>query len=113
MVGTSSSWKMKRGEIWQADLGYSGKVRPALVLSIEFTDEERAIATYVPRTTSVWEGSRFCVPHKARGMKDGVFGVQLIGSIPVAKYLRRIGQVEAAILAAVEAAAKRWLGLGG
>ncbi len=45
---------MKRGEIWQADLGYTGKVRPVLVLSIDYKDEERAIVTYVPRTTSVW-----------------------------------------------------------
>jgi mRNA-degrading endonuclease toxin of MazEF toxin-antitoxin module len=43
---------MDRGEIWQADLGYAGKVRPALVLSIEYTDEERDTVTYVPRTTS-------------------------------------------------------------
>ncbi|MCP5538739.1 MAG: type II toxin-antitoxin system PemK/MazF family toxin [Akkermansiaceae bacterium] len=42
--------RMKRGEIWQADLGYTGKVRPVLVLSIEYNDEERAIVTYVPRT---------------------------------------------------------------
>ncbi|MGK0187434.1 MAG: mRNA-degrading endonuclease toxin of MazEF toxin-antitoxin module [Verrucomicrobiales bacterium] len=34
---------MNRGEIWQADLGYAGKVRPVLVLSIDYTDEERAI----------------------------------------------------------------------
>jgi mRNA-degrading endonuclease toxin of MazEF toxin-antitoxin module len=47
---------MKRGGIWQADLGYSGKIRPVLALSIAHTDHERAIATYVPRTTSEWEG---------------------------------------------------------
>jgi mRNA-degrading endonuclease toxin of MazEF toxin-antitoxin module len=70
---------MKRGEIWQADLGYSGKVRPVLVLSIDYTDDERAVVTYVPRTTSVWEANRFDIPHKARGMKDGAFAAQLIG----------------------------------
>jgi len=102
---------MKRGEIWQADLGYSGKIRPVLVLSIGYTDEERAIVTYVPRTTSDWEGSRFDIPHKARGMKDGAFAAQLIGSIPRAKYIRRIGQIDATTLTAVEAAVTRWLGL--
>lgn len=102
---------MKRGEIWQADLGYSGKIRPVLVLSIEYTDHERAIATYVPRTTSEWEGSRFDIPHKARGMKDGAFAAQLIGSIPSAKYIRRTGQVDPATLAAVETAVRNWLAL--
>jgi mRNA interferase MazF len=102
---------MIRGEIWQADLGYAGKVRPVLVLSIEYTDAERAIVTYVPRTTSEREGSRFDVPHRARGMKDGAFAAQLIGSIPGAKYMRRLGRVDAATLERVEAALKLWLGL--
>jgi len=103
---------MKRGEIWQADLGYAGKVRPVLILSIEYNDEERAIVTYVPRTTSVWEKGRFDVPHRARGMREGAFAVQLIGSIPRAKYERRIGAVTPEVLAEVEKAVKLWLGLG-
>ncbi len=103
---------MKRGEIWQADLGYTGKVRPVLVLSIEYNDEERAIITYVPRTTSVWDEGRFDVPHRARGMKEGAFAVQLIGSIPRAKYMRRIGTVSPEVLEEVETALKLWLGMG-
>ena len=102
---------MNRGEIWQADLGYTGIVRPVLVLSIEYTGEERAIVTYVPRTTSEREGSRFDVPHKARGMKDDAFAVQLVGSIPRAKYMRRIGQADSATPERVETALKLWLGL--
>lgn len=102
---------MKRGEIWQADLGYSGKIRPVLVLSVDYTDHERAIVTYVPRTTSQWEGSRFDIPHKARGMKDGAFAAQLLGSIPSAKYSRRLGQVDSATLAAVETAVRTLLAL--
>jgi len=101
---------MKRGEIWQADLGYTGKVRPVLVLSIEYTDEERAIITYVPRTTNVWPLSRFDIPHKARGMKDGAFAAQLLGSISSVKFLRRVGQVDAASLTKIEDAVKLWLG---
>ena len=31
----TNSSRMKRGEIWLADLGYVGKVRPVLVLSVE------------------------------------------------------------------------------
>lgn len=72
---------MNRGDIWLADLGYTGKLRPVLILSIDYNNAERAIVTYVPRTTSVWEAGRFDIAHKARGMKDGAFAVQLIGSI--------------------------------
>lgn len=102
---------MKRGEIWQADLGYSGKVRPVLVLSVAYTDDERAIVTYVPRTTSIWPRSRFDIPHRARGMKEGAFAVQLFGSIPNAKFIRRVGQVDSETLGRVEIAVRLWLGL--
>ena len=102
---------MIRGEIWQADLGYTGKVRPVLVLSVKYNDQERAIVTYVPRTTSVWDEGRFDVPHRARGMKEGAFAVQLVGSLPRAKYIRRVGVVAPDVLEDVEAALKLWLGM--
>ena len=54
---------MKRGEIWLADLGYNAKVRPVLILSIDYNDQERAVVTYIPRTTSVWAEGRFDIPH--------------------------------------------------
>ncbi len=41
-----------RGEVWLVDLGYAAKVRPCLVLSIPAADEDRALATLVPHTTS-------------------------------------------------------------
>ena len=63
---------MKRGEIWLADLGYIGKVRPVLILSVEPGDEDRALVTYVVRTTSA-RGTAYEVVHTARGMKPGVF----------------------------------------
>ncbi len=102
---------MNRGDIWQVDLGYSGKVRPVLILSIDYNDDERAIVTYIPRTTSVWPHNRFDIPHKARGMKDGAFAVQLIGSISNAKYLRKVGQVDTATLQKIEETVRLWLGL--
>jgi mRNA-degrading endonuclease toxin of MazEF toxin-antitoxin module len=53
-----------RGEIWLVDLGYAAKVRPCLVLSIPAADEDRALATLVPHTTST-RGFRFEVALKA------------------------------------------------
>jgi len=37
---------MKRSEIWMADMGALGKVRPVLVLSIPCNEEECAIVSY-------------------------------------------------------------------
>ena len=102
---------MKRGEIWRADLGYAGKVRPVLILSVAYTDDERAIVTYIPRTTRSWPKSRFDVPHRSRLMKDGAFAVQLIGSIPGAKFHHRIGPIDASTLREVESALCTWLDL--
>lgn len=101
---------MKRGEIWMADMGSLGKVRPVLVISIPFNEEERTIVSFVPRTTSVWGNGRFDVPHKARGMKDGAFAVQLVGSLPKVKLIRKLSTVSDETLEEVEVALKRWLG---
>jgi mRNA-degrading endonuclease toxin of MazEF toxin-antitoxin module len=43
----------RRGEIWLVDLGMVQKTRPVVILSVAFLNHERAVATYVPRTTSL------------------------------------------------------------
>jgi mRNA interferase MazF len=48
----------RRGDIWLVDLGLVQKARPVLILSVEFLEHERAVVTYVPRTTSK-RGTRF------------------------------------------------------
>ncbi len=58
--------RAKRGEIWLIDLGLVQKARPCLVLSVDFLEHERAVVTYIPRTT-VLRGTRFEVPHQGRG----------------------------------------------
>jgi mRNA interferase MazF len=45
--------RAKRGEIWMADLGMAAKVRPVLVLSVAYEGQERAIVSYIIRTTSL------------------------------------------------------------
>jgi len=42
----------QRGEVWLVDLGMTAKVRPALVISGPVGDEDRALVTLVPHTTS-------------------------------------------------------------
>ncbi len=101
----------RRGEIWLIDLGFSAKVRPGLILNVEPADHERAIATYVPRTTAV-RGTRFEVERRSPGFDPGAFDAQGIGGIPHAKLIRRLASVDAPTLARVENAVRLWLGLG-
>ncbi len=102
--------KPDRGEVWLVDLGLAAKVRPCLVFSVPLEDEDRALVTLVPHTTSVY-GSRFEVDVQARFLKSGVFDAQNLVTIPRAKLIRRLGDLTSPQLAAVEEAVRRWLGL--
>lgn len=46
------------GEVWLIDFGLVGKMRPALVVSVAFGDQDRSLITVVPHTTSL-RGSPF------------------------------------------------------
>lgn len=92
---------IQRGEIWRLDLGYQGKVRPVVVMSIPFLDNERTLVTYIPRTTRVW-GTRFEVPHQARNFLPGAFDVQSIGSAPSVSFLQKLTVLDNAILELIE-----------
>ena len=100
----------RRGEIWLIDLDLVQKTRPCLILSIDFLDHERAVVTYIPRTTHPRQ-TRFEVVHLARGFESGVFDVQGVGTIPVVKLEKCVGVLEPAIVHQVEAALKKWLAL--
>lgn len=100
----------KRGEVWLVDLGMTAKVRPALVLSIPAHDQDRALATLVPHTTSV-RGSRFEATFAVGFLKAGAFDAQNLITIPHAKLLRSLGKLNPQQLAAVETVVRSWLGL--
>jgi mRNA interferase MazF len=102
--------RARRGELWMADRGLAAKVRPVLIFSVDYRDDERAVVTYVVRTTSV-RGTRYEVPHRSPGRPDGAFDAQGISSIPDVKLERRLGAVDALILVKVEAAVRSWLAL--
>lgn len=102
--------KARRGEIWLVDLGMVQKTRPALILSVAYLDHERAVVTYVPRTTSQ-RHTRFEVPHQAPGFDLGVFDAQGIGGIPDVRLMRKLGVLSADTMAEVERAVKAWLAL--
>jgi len=102
--------KARRGEIWMADLGFVAKVRPVLVLSVGYQKDERAVVSYVIRTTSV-RGTRYEVLHEARNMPRGGGDAQGLGSIPEVKLERRLGVVDEETLAKVEEAVRASLEL--
>jgi mRNA interferase MazF len=102
--------KATRGEIWLADLGMMAKVRPVMVLSAAYHGDERAVVTYVLRTTSI-RGTRYEVLHQQHGMPAGAFDAQGIGSIPDVKLQRRLGVADVETLTKVEAAVRSWLRL--
>jgi mRNA-degrading endonuclease toxin of MazEF toxin-antitoxin module len=71
----------RRGEIWLVDLGMVQKTRPVVILSVAYLDHERAVVTYVPRTTLL-RNTRFEIPHQARGFDPGAFDAQGLGVFP-------------------------------
>ena len=62
----------QRGEIWIVDLGPVAKTRPAMVLRIPLVDDDRALVTIVPHTTSTRQ-TRFEIPVASRFLKLGDF----------------------------------------
>ncbi|MEG4047171.1 type II toxin-antitoxin system PemK/MazF family toxin [Microcoleus sp. Pol17_C1] len=97
-----------RGDIWLVDLGYIAKVRPCLVVSIPALNQDRALATLVPHTTSV-RGSRFEVKVKNKFLREGVFDVQNMITIPHAKLLRKLGSLTSEKMLEVEEVILLWL----
>ena len=101
---------IKRGGIWMVDLGMMEKRRPVVVLSVDYEDHERALVTYVVRTTAI-RGTRFEVPHEGRGFNAGVFDAQNLGTVPAVRLERKLASLNSGVLAEIEAAVRRWLGL--
>ena len=99
-----------RGEVWLVDLGYAAKVRPCLVISIPALDQDRALVTLVPHTTSS-RGSRFEVNVKVNFLRAGVFDAQNLVTIPHAKLIRKLGVLSHDQLSAVENGVRFWLNL--
>lgn len=100
----------KRGEVWLVDLGMAAKVRPCLVVSVPATEQDRALVTLVPHTTSV-RSSRFERPVAVPFLKAGAFDAQGLITVPSVKLLRRLGTLRIEQLKPVEEALAAWLGL--
>lgn len=82
----------KAGEVWQVDLGMVAKIRPCLILTSAPSDEELAVVTVLAHTTqrrkSPWE-----IELKKPFLKEGIFHIQLIQTVPITKLLRKLGSL--------------------
>ena len=102
--------RIQRGEIWLVDLGYLGKIRPVLVVSVPFLEHERTLYIVVPRTT-VLIGTRFEVRIELPGFQEGAFDVQQTAAVQAVKFVRKLRSLDAEQLLLVENALLQALGL--
>ena len=100
----------RRGQVWLADLGMVAKVRPVLVLSIPFGDQDYALFHVVPHTTAVRD-SQFEVAVEVPWLQRGVFNVQGSLSVPRSNLVRLLGNLTDEQLAPIEESFCRWLQL--
>jgi mRNA interferase MazF len=72
------------GDVWVADLGITGKVRPVVIVLDENISVERSLVIYVP-VTSQNRGTPLEMPlgHIRFLSPDSVANVQAIGSVVV------------------------------
>jgi mRNA interferase MazF len=99
----------QRGEVWLIDFGQAGKTRPALIVSVAFGDQDRALITVVPHTTSL-RGSPFEIATRALFLKPGAFLVQGVATFPTVRALHRLGSLPAEAFDKVFQGLLRWLG---
>ncbi len=100
----------QRGEVWLVDFGMAAKVRPALIMSIPCTDEDRLLMTVVSHTTAL-RGSIFEITIPVPFLKPGAFLVQSLSTLPVKQAIRRLGFLSPAQIMPVEQGIRDWLAL--
>jgi mRNA interferase MazF len=101
-----------RGEVWLFDLGMEGKVRPALIVSVDYGDSDRALITILPHTTSL-RGSQYEIPVIVPFLKPGAFLVQNIATYPRVRAMRKLGALNKNQFDTVFSVLLRWLGHSG
>lgn len=98
-----------RGEVWLFDLGMAAKVRPGLVVSVSYSDQERALITIVPHTTSL-RGSAYEIRVDAAFLKPGAFLAQNVATYPNVRAIRKLGSLGSSQFDLVFSGLLRWLG---
>jgi len=100
----------RRGEVWLVDLGLAAKIRPCLVLGVPLADEDRALVTVVPHTTSL-RGTGYEISAPVPFLRSGAFDAQGIVTVPTVRLMRPLGTLSPEQLQAVVAGVCSWLGI--
>ena len=79
-----------RGEIWLTDFGLAAKIRPALLLTGQPTDNELDLVTVLLHTTALG-GNRWELAIPKPFLKPGAFHLQQIQTVSTVKLERRLG----------------------
>src|SRR5437016_2802484 len=90
----------RRGEVWQVDLGLAGKVRPCLLLTDFPEDDELALVTVLAHTTSL-RGNRWELVCRKPFLQQGAFHLQQVQSVPLAKLMHKLGELQTAEFEAI------------
>lgn len=92
------------------DFGLAAKVRPALVLSDYPHDEELALLIVIPHTTAV-RGNRWEMAIHKQFLKPGVFHLQQIQPISLARFDAKLGVLSPLEFSSLKTTLSRLLGL--
>src|SRR6476620_9268655 len=88
----------------------AAKVRPCAVVSVGVGDEDRALVTLIPHTTSV-RHTQFEAAVPVSFLKAGAFDAQGLVTVPLPYAIRPLGQLANDQMRLVEQIVCRWLGL--
>ena len=84
--------RLQPGEVWMVDLGLAAKVRPCLILSEHPADDELALVIIIPHTTAI-RGNRWELAIPKPFLRPGVFHLQQIQPISLARLERKLGSL--------------------
>ena len=102
----------ERGDVVMVDLGYLGKVRPCVVLSVAEPDRERNMSIVVPLTTEQRGGEcEVAFPKPAWLRQESVVNVLGIAGVDNSKIIRRLAPFPQESLAQVYAVLRRAMGI--
>jgi mRNA interferase MazF len=100
-----------RNEVWLVDFGLAAKVRPAVVMSGDYGETDRALIAVVPHTTTLW-GSKLEIIIKASFLKkDGAFLLQGFATVPPSYFVRKLGTLSDLEMDRIEQGLREWLRL--
>ena len=100
----------RRSEVWNVDFGMIAKMRPAVVVSVPYTDSDRAVVTVIPHYTSL-RGSRWEIDIPVRFLRQGAFVVQGIASVDKRMLTGRVGKLDDSQMNLLERELRQWLAL--